>query len=278
MLPVTSARRSMLTSEKLATIGTNLAGAVATGICKLLLSYCNTEVILHPTNVSLSTVGVIGTLVGILTAELTGGSPPPTTQKPTATATSTSTRSSSSSSSACTLTATPTPIIVLTTRDTNIGQFNDLVKSLPETALPVTFTSNTEGAFWLVALLDQCTSEALWKDSRVQAMCFDSFVVASDGDVGGTSADLDSDEVPTKKRSVEEPEMIVHRGIASNVTDKKAVSRLLTANSHIVEQTNAANNLNWISDFNRQTGVAGPHYDFENFSMIYSLSFAQYPI
>lgn len=167
--------------------------------------------------------------------------------------------SSSSSSSTCTHTATSTPIVIVTTSDTTAAQFDAFVESLPATSKPQTFPS-TDGHSWLVATLNQCTSEALWKDSRVAAMCIDSPIVSED-DVDPLSSlplqDFKRD-VPSRPRS-NDTEYITSRQAANS---PKVV---LTDKSHVLTQTNAPVNLDWISALSQQTTLTGNYYDFENY-------------
>lgn len=50
-----------------------------------------------------------------------------------------------------------------------------------------------------------------------------------------------------------------------NSTIHEIDSRQLSGSSHIVAQTNAPDNLNWISGLSRQKGLSGQLYDFEDF-------------
>jgi hypothetical protein len=166
------------------------------------------------------------------------------------------------------MTATPTPIVIVTTEGTTTEQFDNLVASLPQTSKPMTFTTNTEGHFWLIATLNQCTSEALWDNPNVQAMCIDNYIVGDETLEPLTALPTNPDELPTKKRNSNarragHPDGEVN--ISSNFTGPGIKSRQLSDTSHVVAQTNAADNLNWISAFSRQGNLQGPYYNFENF-------------
>ena len=208
-------------------------------------------------------VGAIAALLGALAEELPGGGNQPTTTP----SNPTSTLSSKTSSSLCTMTATPTPIVIVTTEETTTEQFNKLVAGLPQTSKPMTFTSNTEGHFWLIATLDQCTSEALWDNPNVQAMCIDNYIVGPDTLDPLTVLPTNPDELPTKRdsNSKRAGDLDDKANIYFNFTGPGVKLRQLTSTSHIVEQTNAADNLNWISAFSRQGNLQGPFYNFENF-------------
>ncbi|KAH7395411.1 hypothetical protein BKA64DRAFT_577524, partial [Cadophora sp. MPI-SDFR-AT-0126] len=202
----------------------------------------------------LSQVGAIAALLG----ELATGPGAPT---PTKSNSPTTTSKSTSSSSTCTMTATPTPIIIVTNQGTTTQQFNALVDSLPSSSKPQKFTTNTEGHLWLIATLNQCDSEALWDNPNVQAMAIDNYIVA----------DENLDPVTTlpsnyERRSIDEPVIQKDDELTFfNNTIHEIDSRQLSASSHIVAQTNAPDNLDWISGLSRQKGLSGQLYDFENF-------------
>jgi len=164
--------------------------------------------------------------------------------------------------------SSPTPIVIVTTQGTTSEEFSELVASLPPTSKPMTFTTNTEGHFWLIATLDQCTSEALWDNPNVQAMCIDNYLVGPDTLPPLTALPTNPDELPTKKRDGN-ARHATHLddgvNIPSNFTGPELKSRQLSSTSHIVAQINAADNLNWISGFSRQSNLEGPYYDFEKF-------------
>ena len=168
------------------------------------------------------------------------------------------------------MTATPTPIVIVTKEDTTVPQFQALVSSLPKTAEPMSFTTNTEGHFWLIATLNQCDSEALWDNPHVEGMAIDNYIVLND-DVGPvTKLPTDADTAFSRKRSNDESQQVdkfqhEEAVLTFNSTNSKIVSRDLSDTSHIVEQTNGPDNLNWISALCRQGNLEGPFYNFENF-------------
>ncbi|PVH72962.1 hypothetical protein DL98DRAFT_608767 [Cadophora sp. DSE1049] len=201
--------------------------------------------------------GIFGAIAALL-GELATGPGAPT---PTKSNSPTTTSKSTSSSTTCTMTATPTPIIIVTKQGTTTQQFNALVDSLPSNAKPQKFTTNTEGHLWLIATLNQCDSEALWDNPNVQAMAIDNYIVGDEN--------LDPlTTLPTnyQRRSTEGSDSQHDDEAAfANTTMHEVDSRQLSGSSHIVAQTNAPDNLNWISGLSRQKGLSGQLYDFEDF-------------
>ena len=205
------------------------------------------------------TVAALVELIKRLLGTTTGDSTASTiTANPSTTATATSTPSSSSTTT-CTETSTPTPIIIVTKYGTSDSEYDDLVRGLPKTADPQQFRGIEIGNWWILATLDQCTSEALWKNPIVEAMAIDQAIVLAEND---DPKILDDDsQTPRlkeemKKESSSSPGLLIERQLER---------RDLPDTSHLLEQTNSPDHLKWISGLSRQTGLTGPFYDFENY-------------
>ncbi|KAH6694937.1 hypothetical protein BKA61DRAFT_741936 [Leptodontidium sp. MPI-SDFR-AT-0119] len=201
--------------------------------------------------------GILGAIAALL-GELATGPGAPT---PTKTNSPTTTSKSTSSSSTCTMTATPTPIIIVANQGTTTQQFNALVDSLPSNAKPQKFTTNTEGHLWLIATLNQCDSEALWDNPNVQAMAIDNYIVGDDYLDPLTALPTNYQRRSTKRSESQRDD----EATFLNSTIHEIDSRQLSGSSHIVAQTNAPDNLNWISGLSRQKGLSGQLNDFEDF-------------
>lgn len=168
------------------------------------------------------------------------------------------------------MTATPTPIIVVMTVDTTAGQYQQFVDSLPKTSKPMTFPLIDGAHPWLLATLDQCTAEALWDNLHVQAMAIDNYLVANDDVDPITVLPKNPDELATKKHTVEQSAQTDSFGGTYNFTQDQpkgllARATTLSAQSHIVAQTNGPAHLNWLSGLSRQSKLDGNFYNFENY-------------
>lgn len=139
------------------------------------------------------------------------------------------------------------------------------MESLPANSKPKTFTTKIEGHFGLIATLDQCTSEALWDNPNVEAMCIDNYVLGDE-----TLEPLTVLPKQAVQRTNEKREESAQRPNRTNTSfdftrQRNSTKRLLDDTSHVLEQSNAPEHLKWISGFSRQTSIKGPHHDFENF-------------
>lgn len=168
------------------------------------------------------------------------------------------------------MTATPTPVVIVTTLDTTVGQYQELVDSLPKPAKPMKFPQIDGARMWLLATLDQCTSEALWDNPLVEGMAIDNYLVANDDVDPIRILPTDPEEIPIRRRDA-----AVHReaaaagasNAAAKLTPREFASEatILNSQSHIVAQTNAPAHLNWLFGLSRQSQLDGNFYDFENY-------------
>jgi len=161
---------------------------------------------------------------------------------------------------------------------TSEADYKALVDSLPVTSKPEQFKTQ-DASWWILATLDQCTSEALWNNPIVEAMAIDNYIVQMENDPDTIT---DFSQIPTRpprKRSVASLYREVPRNISNSVAqdtntepekrqppmNSKLKPRVLSPQTHYMMQTNAANSLNWVSALSRQTGLTGPFQDYESY-------------
>ena len=209
-------------------------------------------------------VAAILALLGALDNGGPGGGKHPHTPTITTTATSTS---------SCTMTATATPIVIVTTLGTDEKQFDSLLGSLPKTANPRTFT-NTNGHWWMRAILNQCDSEALWDNPIVEAMAIDNFIVANDNVAPLTKLpSIPAEDIKREQKMdwntmpAGSIDLLVNISghDAPFVEYSSAKKKRLDPTSHVMRQGNSPDNLKWISGLPFQHNLLGPYLNYEDY-------------
>ncbi|KPM41386.1 hypothetical protein AK830_g5169 [Neonectria ditissima] len=190
-------------------------------------------------------LAVIASLLGALSGNPGGGNPtkPPSTTEPATTTTT--------SSTTCTATTIQTPIIIMTKKGTTKAQYNELVNSLPKNQNNVQKTDSWLPNWIYIATLDQCTSEALWKNSIVQAMS-----------INAKFASLD----PSESDSADDSTRSTANKREASVNDTLQGRAVPGPESKYLQQTpNSPGHLNWLTQLSRYTQLTGSFLDFEEF-------------